>query len=324
MPAPTLRELFELKKTGPHTYETLLPPERMGNSANIAYGGCALAVGVHAACQDVPPSYRLYSALGSYLGPALTDRTLLCRVRALRNTRTFATRLVEVSQTQDNGSERACMVFLADFQLPEKASLLVYSKPPTTLPIHWRHCQTNDEVHRRLVAEGVISEEMLKESDELFGMSRRFLEVRSVPGNLLAETLKGAAKDAPTAQEHLRIYDKSSSDWVRQKHRCETYAEQVSALAWISDMAVAFIPLMHNHMYFDDASACSSLEFALRVFKNDIDAEAWMMREFKTTAAGEGRTYSESQFWDEEGNMIASMTQQSILRPAKGRKTQKL
>lgn len=324
MPAATLPELFALKKLSPHTYETILPPERMGNAANIAYGGCTLAAGINAACQDVPPSYRLYSALGSYLGPALTDRKLQCRVTSLRNTRTFATRLVEVSQTLDNGSNRACMVFLADFQLPEKASLLVYSKPPTSLPIHWRHCQTYDEVHRRLVAEGTISEDVLRAHDELFSMSRRFVELRSIPGSIMAETLKGAAKTAPTSQEHLRIYDKTSSDWIRQKQRCSTYFEQISALAWLSDMAVAFIPLMHNHMYFDDTSACSSLEFALRVFKNEIDPEAWMMREFKTVTGGAGRNYSETQFWDEEGVMVASMTQQSILRPAKGRGEMKL
>lgn len=76
----------------------------MGNIANIAYGGWTLAIAANAAYQSAPPSYHLYSMLGHFLGPALTDRKLFCTVRKIRDTRTLATRQVEVSQAQDDGS----------------------------------------------------------------------------------------------------------------------------------------------------------------------------------------------------------------------------
>jgi len=57
------------------------------------------------------------------------------------------------------------------------------------------------------------------------------------------------------------------------------------------------------------------LDFALRVFSNDVDFSAWHFKEMKTSVGAEGRTYSEARMWDENGSMVASMTQQSILRP---------
>ena len=81
------------------------------------------------------------------------------------------------------------------------------------------------------------------------------------------------------------------------------------------DGALSFLPLAHNAMFLDDAGACSSLEFAFRLFDTDLDLTRWHLREMKTVTGGNGRTYSESRLWDSEGNMVANMTQQSILRP---------
>ena len=90
-----------------------------------------MAIAANAAYQSAPPSYHLYSMLGHFLGPALTDRKLFCTVRKIRDTRTFATRQVEVSQAQDDGSRRLALFVVADFQVREKASLLTYSAPPS-------------------------------------------------------------------------------------------------------------------------------------------------------------------------------------------------
>lgn len=49
--AATISEQIALKETSPDHYTTLCNPDKMGNAANIAYGGCALAVGVNAACK---------------------------------------------------------------------------------------------------------------------------------------------------------------------------------------------------------------------------------------------------------------------------------
>ena len=100
--------------------------------------------------------------------------------------------------------------------------------------------------------------------------------------------------------------------------------EQLASLAFFMDGAISFAPLVFTGMFLDDAAACSSLDFALRVFSNDVRGEEWGLKEIRTYVGAGGRTFSEGRLWDEEGRCIASMTQQSILRPKKGKGTVKL
>ena len=325
--AATILDLIELKQLTPSTYITLLPPEKMGNAAHIAYGGCAMAVGINAACLSVGPSYRLYSALGSYLGPALIDRTLQVTVRKIRDTRTFATRLIEVSQLQEDGTERACMTFLADFQVPELASLMTFSTPPSmpytprsrTLPLA--------EHHQTLVTSGTISAALLAQHDVLFALGSRFFEFHEPPESVFAQNLRGMAKHARTSQDERAVYDKTSAGYLRCKAPLKTHGQQMAALAFVADGALSFLPLGHASMSLGDAAACSSLEFALRVFGNEVrvgsELEDELFREMRTVVGGVGRTYSEARFWNGKGDMVASMTQQCILRPWPGSKKRK-
>lgn len=76
-----------------------------------------------------------------------------------------------------------------------------------------------------------------------------------------------------------------------------------------------FIPLIHDHKFLDDAGACSSLDFALRIFTDRLDLTKWHVKERKTIAGQGGRTYSEARLYDEAGNLVAIESQQSIMRP---------
>jgi acyl-CoA thioesterase len=75
------------------------------------------------------------------------------------------------------------------------------------------------------------------------------------------------------------------------------------------------VPLVHNHLSLPDAGACSSLDFAIRIFSNDVDLNQWHLKELKTHHGSNGRTYSEARLWDEQQNLVATMTQMNILRP---------
>ena len=84
------------------------------------------------------------------------------------------------------------------------------------------------------------------------------------------------------------------------------------------DYALSVVPLAFGSMCLDDAGACSSLDFALRVFSNRVDMNEWHLRQMKTSVGAEGRTYSEGLLWDRERRCVASMTQQCILRVKPG------
>ena len=101
-----LVDILGVKPIGDNNYESARNPQRMGNSANISFGGFTLGIAANVAHQDVPDNYRMYSMSGNFLGGALTDRKLFCTVRELRRTRTFITKSIEAFQKQDDGSER--------------------------------------------------------------------------------------------------------------------------------------------------------------------------------------------------------------------------
>lgn len=316
--ASTLDEQLSVVEVGKDEFISKSDPGRMGNLNNIAYGGCAIGVGIEAAGRTVPEGHYLYSVMGNYLGPALTDRKLKCTVRRVRDTRTFATRIVELGQEQDNGKMRLCMSILADFQIKEKASLLEYSAPPDRKYSPVEKCQTALENIEDLVKKGVVPEMHAEAYKDQFDLMGRFCEVRPTPEGVVAHNLNGLAKKAKTPHDGNPLTSKTSADWFRSRHSMK---DNYAGLGFVMDGALSFIPLAHNNMFLDDAAACSSLDFALRFFTTDIDMSRWHMREMKTIAAGNGRTYSESRLWDQQGNMVAVMSQQSILRPVPDEKS---
>lgn len=317
--APDFATLLGVQPTStPGEYESLSPPEKMGNSANIAYGGCALGVALSTAHASVEDRYRLYSALGTYLAPALTDRKFFCSVRKIRDTKTFATRQVEVSQFLDLKDEgkgkRVCMLVIADFMVPEKESLLEYSAQPSLPKLDINSLPDLDESQAQLVEKGVLSPKTAKAHSVVFGLMKRHMGVRPHSSSIFAQNASGMAKTAPTTQDHLPLPKKVSGDYYRVRHELKSQGENIAALGFVMDGAISFLPLSHSGMFLDDAGACSSLEFALRVFTDKVEFNNWHYKEMGTTTGGNGRTYSEVRLWDGKGRMVCSMTQQSILR----------
>jgi acyl-CoA thioesterase II len=315
----TFLETFEMKTTSPTTSVTIHPPENMGNAAAIAYGGHTLAVAVKAAANSVPANYRLYSLVGQYLGPALTDRVLKTTIREIRQTRTFATRLVEVSQKTDLREERACVIALVDFQVPEVASLLEYHVKPMRLYTHHSKLEDGPTQRQRQVDEGKVPQALKDAFEIAFGLMQRFFETKPCPEGVFAQNMNGILKKESTTQDGLSTPEKSTADWVKTHETLSDHAGNMAALAFLLDGAVGFVGLGFNNMFFDDAGAASSLDFAMRVFDNEIDMGKWHLKELITPVAAEGRTFAEARLWREDGACVAHMTQQTILRPMKER-----
>lgn len=78
------------------------------------------------------------------------------------------------------------------------------------------------------------------------------------------QTLAGVTKHQPTDQDHLSLTDRSSQQWVKSATSLVP-AEQISGLALFMDGAISSVPLLHDHKLLDDAEACSSHDFDMRV-----------------------------------------------------------
>ncbi|KAF2276685.1 Thioesterase/thiol ester dehydrase-isomerase [Westerdykella ornata] len=322
--------MLAFKSLSPTTFTTIHPPRAMGNARPIAYGGFALAAAYKAAAltlltpSETQPEYHLYSFTGNYLGPANNNHPLLTSVTTIRQTRTFATRLVQVSQQQDDGSTRNCLVALADFQVAEPASLLTYSAPPSRTYTHHSNLPDADTYNKQLVASGRVQPKHVEALNTAFAVLKRLFDTRQCPEGIFAQKLSGIAKHLPTTQDTLPLTEKSTADWLRARDPLPNQVENTALLAWMMDGALAFAPLTFSGLFLEDAGPTSSLDFALRVFTNRVDLERWHLRELRTAVGAEGRSYTESRLWDEGGRCVASMTQQSILRPKGEKKGGKL
>ncbi|ETS85974.1 hypothetical protein PFICI_03999 [Pestalotiopsis fici W106-1] len=314
--ANTVFEQLAVDETGPSEFISRYLPVKMVNVANIAYGGCALGVAISAAYQTVHPKHHLYSALGTYLGPARTDRKLIATIKTIRETRTFATREVQISQKQEGSQpDRLCLIAILDFQTNEPASLLSYSPAPLKLYKIAQDLPTPQQANQDLFVTGKISKDQLDGRTRDSALMHKFFDIRNSPEGVMAQNLGGAAQ-IPTTQDGLAITDKTSGEHYRLKDGVPSQANHSAALGFMMDASLAFVPMAHSSLPMEMASACSSLEFALRVFVSDIDLNNWHFRELFTIAGGAGRTYSESRLWNNDSTLVASMTQQSILRPA--------
>ncbi|KAK5955806.1 hypothetical protein OHC33_003447 [Knufia fluminis] len=319
---PTMAEQIAVDQISPDTFTSRVHPQRMGNAAPIAYGGCTAGVAVHSACltlpQDSNSNFHLYSVLGAFHGPTRIDRKLKCVVTRTRSTKTFQTRRVVASQTMDDGSERTCADFFVDFHVRE-AELFGYSARPSmgygVGPMDPTHTAPTIEVAERLVRDGHISREAAEANGKMFAMAESFFETRQCTDGVSGQNLMGLAKDLTTTQDDRHITDKTSAEWLRTRTPLANEAENCAALAFIMDGALSFLPLNLDHKNFGDSGACSTLDFALRVMRPGVRMDGWHFRERRTVAAAAGRSYSESRLWDEGGGMVAVMTQSCIIRP---------
>lgn len=289
----TLNRQIGVEAIRPGCYRSVVNPTRMGKLSSTAFGGNLLAIAVNSTYQTVSHLHHLYSICGHFLRPATTDRKLICEVQNVRDTRSFQTRVIRVSQEADDGSMRACLVASADFHVEEPASMVTYSVLPrssdsaTPVPVN-----TKSSAHHGY---------------GLYKYIEKFTDVQPI---LFQE---GDTDRIPETAPSV-----ISSERFRVRGPLESQAEELSALAFYMDRGLAYIPADHSGYELLDASACATLDFALRIFRPQITLKNWHVSEQRTAVANNARAFSEGRVWDENGILVASMTQQTMLRPKPG------
>lgn len=317
---PTFAQQIAVEETSPDTFISQINPQRMGNGAPIAYGGCTASLAVHSACKTVPANFHVYTVLGAFHGPTRTDRKVLCRVTQTRDTKTFISRRVVAFQTTDAGTERPCMELTVEFHVTEPA-LYDFSAAPTRPeylahgPLDPQHTITFDALRDRLVESGDLTSAAAAAHKQTFAQGEEYFVHRSCTSSLGGQNLSGFAKQLRTTQEHLPMTEKSSAEWTQLRQPLGSEAENVAAVAFFMDGGLSFLPLVSDHKLFEDAGACSSLDFALRILRPGVDLHQWHLRERTLVGAAMGRTYAEGRLWDEQGRLVALETQTCIVRP---------
>ncbi|KAL3464531.1 thioesterase-like superfamily-domain-containing protein [Aspergillus heterothallicus] len=288
---PSLGEQITVERIDIDYYRSSVPPIRMGDMADWAYGGNVLAIAVNAAYATVNPGQHLYSINGHFVRPASPSQNLFCRVERIRDTRTFQTRHLRVFQYVED-IEHICLVATADFHVnePTEAVMVNYSARPQ-LP----------------VPSAPATEAMPEKTRELglYSLLDTMMDIRTHSGNANLDAQKDVPEVITAERFRLHITEQLQHEAVR-----------IAALAFYMDRGLAYIPANHSGYSLMQASACATLDFALRLFSHQFDLQMWHVGERQTCAAGNARALSEGRVFDANG-LIANMTQTTILRAKK-------
>ncbi|WFD04252.1 hypothetical protein MOBT1_002957 [Malassezia obtusa] len=352
-----LRLIGVRKTSDPWVFEGVSLPGRAGNQQPIAYGGCALATALNAAGQTIHTEQRFvpYSVVGHFLGPASLDERYVCEVRPVRDTRTFVTRYVTVKQ-KFKGEMRSVLALTLDMiasklstrQALDHAkssgkdagkvkSLLRYQLNATTRLDNVNQLETVDQDLKRRVASGDLQPSHAGAFSEFLGLYYRYFDGRVVPESIMTQNAI-ALKIAPTTQDHLPLTERRIYDWFRLFQKLPpadgsvqtteggpdgqlpqtTVMAHLCGMAFALDGGLAFAPMALSNELLFKAGAASTLDFAQRYHTDVLDVNRWLLREMQSIAGGWQRTFSQATIYDEDSELVASCTQQCVLRPAPG------
>lgn len=310
--ATTINEMIKLNRAEGYTFATAHYPEAMGNTAQIAFGGCALSMAINAGLCSVPSQNLLYTAHGLFLGPCLITEKLKLEVINIRATKSFRTVRVEARQLQ-KGAERTTFYITLDFQIAEQRAMQFNLTPRIVHPKPG-DCLETEEYLQQGIEKGTHPEKLVAVYLKNFAMSRRLFLTRQCLESVSGQNLTGMLKTAKTTQDHLNLTDKSSAYWFKSRSSV-TRQESYAAISFIMDAALAFLPVTFSNKFITDYGALSTLDCALRFHTSDFSCNDWLLHEQITECGNEGRTYSTGRVFKEDGTLVATMTQSSILRP---------
>lgn len=100
--------------------------------------------------------------------------------------------------------------------------------------------------------------------------------------------------------------------WVRRREPVVGSTANAAALAWVSDLCLTRVAdLEHEHS--PGIRQAASLDHAMW-FHAEILADQWMLYELTSPVYRDGLALSTGRFYDENGQLVASVAQESLLR----------
>lgn len=309
--ARTFKDIIAVQDVSETKHISLNNPSKMGNTADIAYGGCVLSLAINAAVRSVPKQFFCYSAQGYYLGPTLASDKVTLNTVYVRDTKTFKTVRVEAKQTQ-KGAERTTFYLTADFQVKEPAALRYNLQPRFKHPsaeecIHWPI-----ELAQRADS-GELNARLVKLYLRNFSLMADTFEVRHCPESISRQNVFGMVKKPKLTQPDLPILEKSTAYWFKCSTKL-THAESYAAIGFVTDAALAFLPATFRNEFITDYGPISSLDCSLRFHTSDFSCNDWLLHEQVLEAADDGRTFSTGRVFRPDGILVATMHQMSIMR----------
>ncbi|KAK3760928.1 hypothetical protein RRG08_022336 [Elysia crispata] len=230
-----------------------------------------------------------------FLRPGSTARTILYQVDVTRAGKTYCTTAVKA--IQDNN---AIFTMQASFKCEEKNDPSYQnSMPKVPFP---DELSSPAESLKKFLEQDLIDPERYKNQKQLFE------EIQFLVKYVKEEQI--VYRTSPRQTVWMKVKGHLPDDLHPNIHKC--------CLAYMTDMylmSTASIPL--KWVYGSEVFT-TSLDHSMW-FHEPARADQWMLLDVQIDKIGDGRTLAIGHVWDLEGTLIATITQEGVLRLAKPR-----
>lgn len=276
--------LLTLERVGAGRYRGI---GSSGDGAEATFGGHILGQATAAALATVEVARRIHSVHGYFLRPGRPGEPIDYAVRTVRDGRAFCTRAVSASQ-----GERTVFELMASFATPEGGAVFDPPPPPdfATLP----EPESLPRYHDLMATQDPLplpAEWALREHG---------VDVRTVHAPW--------APRGPSPEQGIRM-------WIRADGPLPDDPKLHAALlAYQSDESIADNAAVPFGVTWGTPGVVfASLDHALwyhRPFRMD----EWLFVDQRPVTAGHGRGLATAGVWSEQGKLVASFTQEALIR----------
>ena len=281
--APDLVSTLSVVDSGARTRYDVFTAPSIPTPHGRAFGGQVLGQAIAAAGSTVPPGREIHSMHAYFLRPGASDEKMTFEVARLHDGRSFSTRRAQAYQ---DGVELMSMIGSfqdADSGLEhQEPQDLGRVPPPEDLPSVW-------EMYGHLAGERRAS----------WVLNRPF-DFRYVESDIILRV-----------QEHTN----RQRMWVRARDSMpDGHLLHAAALACASDY-VLLEPVARQHgiPWATPGMRAASLDHAMW-FHRPFRVDEWLFYDLESPTSQSGRGLAHGRFFDRAGNLVASVSQESMLR----------
>ena len=255
-------------------------PEKSG----ILFGGQLLAQGLSAAQRTVDDDRNVHSLHAVFLKAGDVDSTLELDVERVRDGRSFSVRRVRAMQ-----NDRELFRMLLSLHVPEDGLDYGGDPMPDVPPPDAVELTYNDFVRSQR-----------REPDPDWDGEARPMDIRYIK--------------APSAPEGQPVLEDQRM-WMRISERLSDRPEiHEAGLAYLSDSTlVDHIVLPHGYRWNDGLFNGASLDHAMW-FHRHARADEWLLFDQSVISTGGSRGLATGRFFDADGRLIATCTQEGLMR----------
>ncbi|TKA23513.1 hypothetical protein B0A50_07091 [Salinomyces thailandicus] len=310
-------DLVKLEQVDERTYRSIAPPFSPGGDigGGRAYGGHVYMQAAWAACHTVAPGFLLHHISGNFLLGGLTSVPFIYKVHIIRDGRSYATRIVNVTQARGKG---ICFTCTCSFKVEETSPLDAQEKmdveekyksvvagkrpesfeecPGMDVPWYWKRRQETGE-NDAFPGLEARKADMGPYSDEKHPLDRRQL--------ILYRTLGDMPND-PNLHlcAHLYASDRNSLYIVANHFEVGDIFTQMGSLVHTvvfhtGPKKLLFGPSSHQSAWLDDQRG------------------RWFMKEDSSDRVADGRGLFHSKVWAPDGTHVLSILQDGMIRVTK-------